>query len=293
MPSIDLALVLGSIVALVAIFAARLGSRLGLPALLLFLFLGMALGNNGLGLAFSDASLAHGLGFAALVLILAEGGLTTKWANIRPALGVAGLLATVGIGVSIGLMTLFGLYVLDLSFPVALLLGAVTAPTDSAAVFAVLRGVPLPSRVRAILEAESGLNDAPTVLLVAAASELALGVAPHGGALGLLGMVLLELVGGLALGAALGVLGVIALRTIAFPRRACTPWRRCPGRWPPMASASSHMCRASRPSMSVRWRWAMASFRTVTPRAPSRRASAGSPRSACSSCWACSPIPVG
>lgn len=108
MPSIDLALLLGSIVALVAIFAARLGSRLGLPALLLFLFLGMALGNNGLGLAFSDASLAHGLGFAALVLILAEGGLTTKWANIRPALGVAGLLATVGIGVSIGLMTLFG-----------------------------------------------------------------------------------------------------------------------------------------------------------------------------------------
>ncbi len=223
MPSIDLALLLGSIVALVAIFAARLGSRMGLPALLLFLFLGMALGNNGLGLAFSDASLAHGLGFAALVLILAEGGLTTKWANIRPALGVAGLLATVGIGVSIGLMTLFGLYVLDLSFPVALLLGAVTAPTDSAAVFAVLRGVPLPSRVRAILEAESGLNDAPTVLLVAAASELALGVAPHGGALGLLGMVLLELVGGLALGAALGVLGVIALRTIALPSSGLYP----------------------------------------------------------------------
>lgn len=223
MAPIDLALLLGSIVALVAVLAARLGSRIGLPALLLFLFLGMLLGNNGLGLVFSDASLAHGLGFAALVLILAEGGLTTKWDAIRPALGAAGVLATAGILVSIGLMTLFGHYVLHLSVPIAILLGAVTAPTDSAAVFSVLRGVPLPSRVRAVLEAESGLNDAPTVLLVAAASELALGNQPHGGVAGLLGTVLLELSGGLLLGAVLGVAGVWVLRRVALPSSGLYP----------------------------------------------------------------------
>lgn len=223
MDPIDLALLAGSTVALAAILAARLGSRVGLPALLLFLFLGMALGNNGLGLAFSDADLAHGLGFAALVLILAEGGLTTKWSTIRPALGAAGVLATVGIGVSIGLMTLFGHHVLHLPVPIAMLLGAVTAPTDSAAVFAVLRGVPLPSRVRAMLEAESGLNDAPTVLLVAAASELALGHQPTGGALGLLATVAGELAGGLALGVALGLAGVFVLRRIALPSSGLYP----------------------------------------------------------------------
>ncbi|MEL4503541.1 potassium/proton antiporter [Luteococcus sp. H138] len=223
MPPIDFALLVGSVVSLVAVFAARLGSRLGLPALLLFLFLGMAMGNSGLGYAFNDADLAHGLGFAALVLILVEGGFTTKWANIRPAIGAAGLLATLGIGVSIGLMTLFGHYVLLLPWAVALLLGAVTAPTDSAAVFAVLRGVPLPSRVRAVLEAESGLNDAPTVLLVGAASQLALGHAPQGGTWGLAALVAGELAGGVLLGIVLGLAGVAVLRRIALPSSGLYP----------------------------------------------------------------------
>ncbi|MFC6359740.1 potassium/proton antiporter [Luteococcus peritonei] len=216
-------MLVGAVVALVAVFAARLGSRLGLPALLIFLFLGMAMGNAGLGIPFSDADLAHGLGFAALVLILAEGGFTTKWANIRPAIGLAGMLATVGIGVSIVLMALFGHFLLHLPWPIAVLLGAVTAPTDSAAVFAVLRGVPLPTRVKATLEAESGLNDAPTVLLVAAASELALGHAPEHGYGWVLLEVLYELGGGIALGLLLGAVGVWVLRRIALPSSGLYP----------------------------------------------------------------------
>jgi len=160
MPSLDLLLLIGAVVALVAIFAARLGSTFGLPSLLLFLALGMAIGDSGLGVRFSDAELAHSLGFAALVVILAEGGLTTKWENIRGSIKPAGALATIGIAASIGLMALFGHYVLSLSWSVAFLLGAITAPTDSAAVFSVLRGLPLPASVRATLEAESGLNDA-------------------------------------------------------------------------------------------------------------------------------------
>lgn len=223
MSSIDLALLLGSVVALVAVFAARLGSRIGLPSLLIFLVVGMVLGDSGLGVPFSDAYLAHGLGFAALVLILAEGGLTTKWDAIRPALGLAGLLATLGILVSIALMGGFAHYVLGLAWPVALLLGAVTAPTDSAAVFAVLRGVPLPSRVRAVLEGESGLNDAPTVLLVAAFTELAIGNEPHGGWWGLAALVVGELIGGIAIGIALGLAGVLVLRRIALPSSGLYP----------------------------------------------------------------------
>ena len=130
------AILLGSaVVVIAAIIAARIGARVGLPSLLLFLGLGMLIGESGFGIQFENADLAQALGFAALVLILAEGGLTTRWRDIRPSVGVASVLATVGVGVSVSLMTLFGHYVLGLDFWIAVLLGAVTSPTDAAAVF--------------------------------------------------------------------------------------------------------------------------------------------------------------
>ena len=182
MIDLDVILLVGAVVLIVAILAARLGSGFGLPSLLLFLGLGMLLGTDGIGgVAFDDADLAHAIGFAALVLILAEGGLTTKWSEIRPVVGPAVALATGGIVVSVALMTAFGYYVLGLDLWVAVLLGAVISPTDAAAVFSVLRNVPIPHRLRGLLEAESGLNDAPTVLLVTLASGLAAGHAAEGG----------------------------------------------------------------------------------------------------------------
>lgn len=217
MPIFDLDLLIGAAVALLAVFAARISSRLGLPALLLFLLVGMMLGPLGFGIQFSEAALAHGLGFAALVLILAEGGLSTKWSSIKPALGVAGLLATVGIGASIALMAVFSHFVLQLPWIVAVLLGAVTAPTDSAAVFSVLRGVSIPTRVRSILEAESGLNDAPTVLVVVAMTGLASGHQPDGGIPGLVGSIVFELLGGIALGLVMGWIGVRITRRVSLP----------------------------------------------------------------------------
>ena len=93
---------------------------------------------------FDNPELAHALGFGALVIILAEGGLTTKWSDIRPSIGLAAVLATLGIGVSVALMAVFGHFVLGLDLWIAILLGAVTSPTDAAAVFSVLRNVPLP-----------------------------------------------------------------------------------------------------------------------------------------------------
>ncbi|MCL2315959.1 MAG: potassium/proton antiporter [Actinomycetia bacterium] len=221
--SLDLLLLIGAVVVLVAVVAARLGATFGMPGLLVFLGLGLLLGSSGLGIEFKNASLAHDLGFAALVLILAEGGLTTSWKNMRPYLGLAGVLATVGVGVSIALVGAFGYYLLHLPRAVAVLLGAVTAPTDAAAVFSVLRGLPLPHRVRAALEGESGFNDAPTVLLVAAGTNYAMGVAPAGGVIGLGGLILGELVGGLVLGAAVGLMGLWVLRRIALPTSGLYP----------------------------------------------------------------------
>ena len=212
-------LLAGSAVLLAALGASRLSSWLGLPSLLLFLFLGVGVG---LWVEFDDAHLAHDLGFAALVLILAEGGFTTKWREIRSYLTLAGLLATVGIGVSITAMTLFGHFLLGLDVQTALLLGAITAPTDSAAVFSVLRKVPIPGRLRAILEAESGLNDAPVVLLVTAATAWALGESTEGPGL-ILAMVAVELLGGLAVGLVIGWLGARVLKRIALPASGLYP----------------------------------------------------------------------
>ena len=100
------------------------------------------------------------------MVILAEGGLTTPWPKIRPVMRMGLSLATIGVAVSVAIMAVAGHYLLGLSWEVAVLLGAVTSPTDAAAVFSVLRRVPLPSRLIGSLEAESGLNDAPTVVLV-------------------------------------------------------------------------------------------------------------------------------
>ena len=112
MIQIDVILLVGAVVLIAAIIAARIGARIGLPSLLLFLGLGMVMGESGIGISFDDANLAQALGFAALVVILAEGGLTTKWSDIRSSTILAALLATFGVGISVGLMTLFGHYVL-------------------------------------------------------------------------------------------------------------------------------------------------------------------------------------
>ncbi len=223
MVDINAILLVGAAVLIAAIIAARIGTRVGLPSLLLFLALGMVMGEAVIGIPFEDADLAQALGFAALVVILAEGGLTTKWGDIRSSIGLAGVLATVGVVISVGLMTVFGLYVLQLPLWIAVLFGAVTSPTDAAAVFSVLRHVPIPHRLRGALEAESGLNDAPSVLLVTVASTLAVGGEEARSALELIGVVVFQLFGGLAIGGALGWLGVQGLRRVALPSSGLYP----------------------------------------------------------------------
>ena len=218
---LDQMLLLGAAVLLASIIAARLGTRFGLPSLLLFLGLGVVVGQ--LGVDFNDAGLAHSLGFAALVIILGEGGFTTKWAEIKGALPAALLLATVGVAISIAVVAAFAYYVLGLDLALAILLGAIVSPTDAAAVFSVLRKVPLPSRLRATLEGESGFNDAPIVLLVATATELSLGQGMEAGPVVVVILILAELAGCALLGVLMGLLGVWALRRIALPASGLYP----------------------------------------------------------------------
>ncbi|HYO39092.1 MAG TPA: potassium/proton antiporter [Nocardioidaceae bacterium] len=216
----DTVLLVGAVVMLVAILAVRVSVRAGLPSLLVYLLMGVLLGEAGLGVQFEDADVAHALGFAALVLILAEGGLTTQWQEIRPAMRLGVSLATLGVAVSVTVMALVGHFVFGLDWQLAVLLGAVTSPTDAAAVFSVLRRVPLPRRLSGALEAESGLNDAPTVLLVALVST---GAALDHGVLGFLGIVVYELVAGVALGLAVGFGGAWVMRRVALPSSGLYP----------------------------------------------------------------------
>ncbi len=163
---LDQVLLVGAAVLLLSILAVRVSVGFGLPTLLVYLLIGVGLGESGLGLQFDSAEVAHALGFAALILILSEGGLTTPWPEIRPVMRLGVSLATIGVAVSVLVMAVFCHYVLGLSWELSVLLGAVTSPTDAAAVFSVLRRVPLPRRLTGALEAESGLNDAPTIVLV-------------------------------------------------------------------------------------------------------------------------------
>ena len=145
--ALDEFVLVGSAVTLLAILAVRVSTRAGLPSLLIYLLMGVALGEAGLGIQFEDAAAAHALGFAALAVILAEGGLTTSWREARSSMRLGVSLATVGIVASVAVVAVVAHYVLGLPWELAVLLGAVCSPTDAAAVFSVLRVVPLPRRI--------------------------------------------------------------------------------------------------------------------------------------------------
>ena len=196
MDSFNTILLASSALLLVAVVSVRLADRTGLPSLLIYLGVGLAVGEAGLGIQFSDYEITAELGLLALALILAEGGLTSRWSVVRPALPFAVVLATVGVVVSVTVVALIVLLTLGVDTRTALILGGIVASTDAAAVFSVLRKLPLRARLRAALEAESGLNDAPVVVLVVLASSDAWG---RTSVLQGAGLVVYELLGGAVL----------------------------------------------------------------------------------------------
>ncbi|HEX3224333.1 MAG TPA: potassium/proton antiporter [Nocardioides sp.] len=217
---LDTFVLVGAGVTLLAILAVRLSTRAGLPSLLLYLLMGVALGESGAGIHFENAELTHSLGFVALAVILAEGGLTTSWPAVRPTMRLGLCLATLGVAVSVMVVALGAHYVLGLSWELSVLLGAVTSPTDAAAVFSVLRGLPLAPRLVGALEAESGLNDAPTVVLVTLISTGSVG---EHGALFTFGVIAFELLAGTAVGLLVGFGGAWLMRRAALPASGLYP----------------------------------------------------------------------
>ncbi|MCZ2524130.1 potassium/proton antiporter [Streptomyces sp. HB2AG] len=215
-----LVLLVGGAVLLVSIAAARAAHRIGLPSLLLFLAVGVLLGEDVIGLQFDDARMAQALGTAALGVILVEGGLSTRWSDVRRLLLPAGILATAGVGISVTVTAAGAHWLLGMDWNLALLLGAIVSSTDAAAVFAVLRSLPLPQKVTGLLEAESGFNDAPTIILVLVFSTAATeSPAP----LDIAGNLVYQLAAGGALGLVIGRLGAVALRHIALPATGLYP----------------------------------------------------------------------
>jgi potassium/hydrogen antiporter len=215
----QLPFVLGTsaVVLLVAVLAVRVSVRLGLPSLLLYLAIGLLLGESGLGIRFDNAALTQSLGVAALVLILTEGGLTTRWTSVRPALGPGLALSTVAVAVSVAVTGTALHLLLSLDWRTGLLWGAVLSSTDAAAVFSVLRGMNVSRTLSGALELESGLNDAPVflaVVLLAGDGRLTW-TTPL--------VVAYELAAGALIGGALGWLGAATLRRAALPATGLYP----------------------------------------------------------------------
>jgi len=161
------ALILAAAALLAAgVLGAGFADRLRIPGALLFLVLGMAIGDDGLALVrFSDPLFAQAAGSVALLLIIYGGGLTTAPVDLRRAAGPGMLLATVGVLVTAGVVAAGAWLLLDVDALTALLIGAVVSSTDAAAVFTVLRRAPLPRRLVALLEVESGANDPAAIIL--------------------------------------------------------------------------------------------------------------------------------
>ena len=223
--SVSLAILLGAVLVMAGILSSLLALRFGAPLLLVFLLIGMLAGDSGPGqLSFDDVRSTYLVGSVALALILFDGGLKTRFQSIRAVLAPSTVLATVGVLLTALVTAPFAKYVLDLNWSESLLVGAVVASTDAAAVFLLVhaQGLRLRPRVGATLEAESGTNDPFAVfltLMLVQYISLGQSSAAH---------IAFEFVREAGLGAVVGVVGgrlvVMALNRIALPQGLHAPF---------------------------------------------------------------------
>lgn len=198
---LNIYLVIAALLILVAVFSTRFAGRFGVPALVVFVAIGLLAGSSGPGgIIFADYGLTYDIGMIALATIIYSGGLDTRFRVFRASLLPASLLSTVGVILTMVIVGLASVLFTPLSVVEGLLLGAVLAPTDAAAVFSVLKGRGLPNRVRGVLETESGTNDPVGIYLTIALTALIATGEVNG----------LELISGIVLQLVLGALfGVI------------------------------------------------------------------------------------
>lgn len=223
-------LLIGSILLFVSIIVGKTGYRFGVPALLLFLVVGMIFGSDGLGLQFHNAKEAQFIGMVALSVILFSGGMDTKFTDIKPIMAPGVVLSTVGVLLTALFTGLFiwwlaGMSWTNIHLPLitSLLLASTMSSTDSASVFAILRSqkMNLKHNLRPMLELESGSNDPMaymlTIVLIQFIQSSGMGL-PH-----ILGSFAVQFIVGAAAGYLLGKLAIVMLNRLNIDNQALYP----------------------------------------------------------------------
>ena len=223
-------LLIGSILLFVSIVVGKTGYRFGVPALLLFLLVGMLFGSDGLGLQFHNAKIAQFIGMVALSVILFSGGMDTKFKEIRPILSPGIVLSTVGVFLTALFTGLFIWYLSGMSwtnihFPLitSLLLASTMSSTDSASVFAILRSqkMNLKHNLRPMLELESGSNDPMAYMLTIVLIQF---IQSDGMGTGnIIGSFIIQFLVGAAAGYILGKLAILILNKITIDNQSLYP----------------------------------------------------------------------
>ncbi|MGK7379011.1 potassium/proton antiporter [Planococcus shenhongbingii] len=206
-------ILMGGIFLLAGVLMTKVSSRVGVPSLVLFMIIGMALGSDISGLIdFTNAKIAQLVGIVALIFILFEGGLQANWKHIRPVIGGSIALATVGVMITTVIVAVTANYILDITWLEAFLLGSIVGSTDAAAVFSVLAGQNIKSKISSTLEAESGTNDPMAMFLTIAFIHLI--QSPEVSVGSMVGTFVLEMGLGAIIGLALGFLASWTLNRI-------------------------------------------------------------------------------
>ena len=223
-------LLIGSILLFVSIVVGKTGYRFGVPALLLFLLVGMLFGSDGLGLQFHNAKIAQFIGMVALSVILFSGGMDTKFKEIRPILSPGIVLSTVGVFLTALFTGLFIWYLSGMSWPnihfpliTSLLLASTMSSTDSASVFAILRSqkMNLKHNLRPMLELESGSNDPMAYMLTIVLIQF---IQSDGMGTGnIIGSFIIQFLVGAAAGYILGKLAILILNKINIDNQSLYP----------------------------------------------------------------------
>ena len=223
-------LLVGSILLFVSILVGKTGYRFGVPALLLFLGVGMLFGSDGLGLQFHNAKEAQFIGMVSLSVILFSGGMDTKFTDIRPVLPQGLLLSTVGVLLTALFTGLFiwwlsGMSWTNIHFPLltSLLLASTMSSTDSASVFAILRSqkINLKHNLRPMLELESGSNDPMAYMMTIVLIQLITSTSMSGAAIA--GSFVVQFLVGGAAGYVLGKLAIRMLNHLNIDNQALYP----------------------------------------------------------------------
>lgn len=199
----------------ISVAATRASNRFGVPALILFMAVGMLAGSDGPGgIAFTDAAFAQLIGVIALIYILFSGGLDTDWPIIKPVLAEGLILANIGVLVSTIIAAIGARLILGFDWTLALLLGAVVSSTDAAAVFSVMRtrGIHLKHRLEPLIELESGSNDPIAVFLTIGLTQLI--IKPQASMLNLVPAFIFQMLLGTAGGYAFGRLMIWVVNRI-------------------------------------------------------------------------------